>query len=180
MGALYGILYMGGSDWFILLGGYMGFSPGPRTLGGGHPAYAHTGQMENPENLGCATIMTGRKEWKGGGDPAYSFPTLHGRDPPGFPAVIPPTIVQLISISTPLSLWNGFILLLLLLLLIIIRVLHGHGGGLGRWIWEVTSLCERDYESCCYLLDCHNWGPFYLHGFPINFNLSMDTIKSLI
>ena len=26
----------------------VGFSPGPRTLGGGDPAYAHTGQMENP------------------------------------------------------------------------------------------------------------------------------------
>ena len=75
------VLYMGGSNWFILLGGYMGFSPGLRALGDGDPACAHTGHMEYPDNLGCVTNMTGSKEWKGGGDPPihsqHAIPGTH-------------------------------------------------------------------------------------------------------
>ena len=114
----------------------VGFSPGPRTLGGGDPAYAHTGQMENPENWGCATNMTGRKEWKEGG--VLFIPNTSCQGPTRIPAVIPPTIVQMISICSPLSLWNDFIILVIIIIIIIIRVLHGHGGGLGRWIWKVV------------------------------------------
>ena len=45
------------------------------------PAYAHTGQMENPENLGCVTNMTGRKEWKGGWRPRQFIPNTPCQGP---------------------------------------------------------------------------------------------------